>query len=166
MSGTIEANLAWSRSITNTGESGSYSTIDSEIKLLLENCISAPLQYMYTSQSWREQSIHDLYKLLELDENWNSYGSPAINPRSVQKAINLIYCLSIEDIPQNPTISATPDGNATVCWYNDEFSLEIEIFPEGNCEYVYLDRQDENLDDEGDFYSIDSVTSLVLNKFE
>jgi len=39
---------------------------------------------------------------------------------------------------EEPTVTATPSGNAALCWDDGERSLDLEVHPNGDLEYSYL----------------------------
>ena len=47
-----------------------------------------------------------------------------------------------------PTITASPDGIAALCWECGSKSIDLEVLPDGSVKYVFLNEDDSDQDDE------------------
>lgn len=95
------------------------------------------------SPEWLDEQIDQLHRLLKLQRNWDSYGAEPIDPRSVRLAKQLLRWLAQFVAIEAPTVTASPDGNAALCWDNGHRSLDVEILPDGSIEYAYLNDEDQ-----------------------
>lgn len=98
----------------------------------------ATLAIRKEAPAWLTERVDQLRRLLELQENWDSYGAKPIDPRSVEFAILLLRSLALVEGVEAPTVTASPDGNAALCWDNGDRSLDVEILPDGIIDYSYL----------------------------
>ncbi len=93
--------------------------------------------------AWLTERVDQLWGLLELQRNWDSYGAKPIDRRSVEFVILLLRSLALVEGVEAPTVTASPDGNAALCWDNGDRSLDVEILPDGNIEYSYLNDKNQ-----------------------
>ena len=98
--------------------------------------------------------------VLQLPENWNSYGAASINNDSANNAMQLSLALARISKEPAPRVSASADGNVVLCWYRDNVSLEIEAMPNGIFDYLSLDELIDENDDAG-VLSISNMTDFV-----
>jgi hypothetical protein len=97
---------------------------------------------------WLEQVCDAIERLLELSDNWDSYGAKAIESDAVACAIGVIEHLShIQNVPE-PTVTPTPDGHVGFCWDTGEWSLDLSVDPSGLLSYVFLDQRDPSQEQE------------------
>lgn len=97
-------------------------------------------------------------ELEELPNNWDSYGSPKIQPQALDTAYILAEFIELEGIPA-PNICPVPGGgiqfeceNATVTR-----ELEIEINSDGSIDFLKIDK-DEVI--ESNTFSIEEVGKI------
>lgn len=108
---------------------------------------------------WQRQAINKVIRLSELQENWDSYGTPAPCPETINKAIVLIRNLPIEDLPV-PEVIPTAGGGVQFEWDGITKELEIEVTQHG--EIGYLKCQSGYPDEEGVVKGLFNSYSLVL----
>ncbi|MCH8342750.1 MAG: hypothetical protein IH983_02055 [Planctomycetes bacterium] len=102
----------------------------------------ATLALREETSAWLSERVDRLRRLLGLQENWDSYGAKPIDPRSVEFAVRLLTSLADVDGIEAPTVTASPDGNAALCWDDGHRSLDVEILADGSIEYAYLNDED------------------------
>ncbi len=108
-------------------------------------------EYTPRAQEWLGEVLDALNQLLFLQDNWNSYGASAPRRDSIDLARDwaarianhrrLDLTESEDAAIATPTVSASADGNAVLCWYRGEDSLELEVLPTGFVDYVLLDGE-------------------------
>lgn len=97
---------------------------------------------------WATPCLQGLNKLRRLLPNWDSYGAKPIDERSVMNAATLVVYLSRIVGIEAPIVTASPNGNAALCWDDGTRSLDVEVHPNGSFEYSWL-LEDESDEDEG-----------------
>lgn len=90
---------------------------------------------LYTANSWLDKAIDDLIQLADLQENWDSYGSPRISNEFIDSAKNFLNDLEFEDISP-PFIVPISGGSIQFEWDKGERGLEIEFIDIGNLAYL------------------------------
>ncbi len=73
----------------------------------------------------RPEYIKLLTELLDLKENWDSYGAAPIGVSHVESAINLLQCVMQCNTPL-PAIVPTSRGGVQLEWRMDGIDLEVE----------------------------------------
>lgn len=110
---------------------------------------------------WLREGLEQLDRLLELNGNWDSYGAKQIDTRSVQFAKRLLTRLAEVDTIEAPTVTASPNGNAALCWDSGHLSLDLEVLADGSLEYAYLNQQDPSKDEQGTTLDAERLTVLL-----
>ncbi len=110
---------------------------------------------------WVPERADQLRRLLELQENWDSYGAKPIDPRSVEFAVRLVTSLASVEGIEAPTVTASPDGNAAFCWDDGQRSMDIEVLPDGLFEYALLSQLDSSKAEEGSTQSAAQLAVLL-----
>ena len=87
---------------------------------------------------WLPTIVEELVALLELPRNWNSYQAAEISESSVSFAAQLARELVAAGVTSSPHVSASADGNAVLCWYDGELSIEMEVLPSGAVDFVAM----------------------------
>ncbi len=120
-----------------------------------------PVLALRNAPAWLDERIGQLRSLLQLQDNWDSYGGRAIDRQSVEIATQLLKALAVIEGVEAPTVTASPDGNAALCWDNGRRSLDLEVMPDGRFEYACLNEEDASKDEEGITYSADGFAELL-----
>lgn len=84
------------------------------------------------------QSLSRISDLAEFEADWNSYGALPLQPSVVEPAIRLILAAFPRCI--QPEISLTPAGGLCLFWHRGPRELEVEIHPDGSCDYAFEDK--------------------------
>lgn len=111
--------------------------------------------------TWLPHVVDELECLLELPRNWNSYGAREISESSVSFTAQLAQELARACVVARPQVSATADGNAVLCWYKGETSVEMEVLPSGAVEFVAM-RGDQG--EEGTTRDMGSLVQLATQR--
>ncbi len=106
----------------------------------------------YSDPNWLVEAKKNLRNILQLDNNWDGYGSPPISQQLVQHTSNFLSCLENENIP-TPFIGPISGGGIQLEWHINNRELEIE-FIESNVIGFLKVHEDDSLE-EGEFPSND-----------
>ena len=124
--------------------------------LSLQNCLARRNQ-----PEWIDERCQQISHLSELNDNWDSYGALAIDPRSIQISKQLLSLLSQVVGVEPPTITASPNGHVALCWDYNQRTLEIEIRSDAICEYAFIDEQNPVKDEEGETTNAERFAQLL-----
>lgn len=94
---------------------------------------------------WRITSLKKIAKLESLQENWDSYGSPAPFSWVIDAASEVILKIPFDNVPA-PRIIAVSGGGIQIGWSKGKRELDIEVCPDGTVE-VLQSLDGEPLDD-------------------
>ena len=99
-------------------------------------------------QEWMDEVVAELRDLLDLPEDWDSYGASPVSRRSCDRAVAVVKQLACV-MTARPEAYATPDGTAEISWEwgprtprGGRFLLELEFLLDGRIRYAFLDRTD------------------------
>ncbi len=111
--------------------------------------------------------LKQLVSLLDLKENWNSYGAPPIDPGTLGFALAFLVRTMRDGTPR-PAVLASPRGGLQLEWHEQGIDLEIKVLPGGRFR-VYLEdlRTGEEVDSDEDF-DLETAVSLAgsyINKY-
>lgn len=107
---------------------------------------------------WQIHAIKAVLECSLLPANWNTYGSPAPTPVSVNSAIDLVRSVGFEYLPA-PDVVAVAGGGIQLQWVAGRRELELEVLPDGTVEF--LKTQDGDPLDEGSVKGSAHVDSLL-----
>lgn len=79
-------------------------------------------------------------ELLNLPENWDSYGARRIRPSAVVFALQLLSDTMGPDTP-TPSVAPTPHGGVQLEWHTRGIDLEIEVRSPGRVQVSYEDHR-------------------------
>lgn len=103
---------------------------------------------------WVEPVLSKLCEILELQENWDSYGAHSIK---VETAIDAIMMLSaIGDNIITPAVFPVCNGGVQLEWHSDGFDCEIEIEASGRVR-IALDHSALGIDLDEEFKRVADV---------
>ena len=91
-----------------------------------------------TSPGWLHDAANQLISILDLAENWDSYGARRVSVRSVQAATELLDSVIDGETPQ-PSIVPTPEGGVQLEWHIFNIDLEAEITSAGDYSISFED---------------------------
>lgn len=102
------------------------------------NCVT-PLT---RATPWLRAAQHKISELTQLQENWDSYGSPPIQPSAIEQASESLKYLSVLHLP-HPQIFPVPGGGLQIEFQQEGRELEIEFLPDGSIEYLMVATDNE-----------------------
>lgn len=84
------------------------------------------------------ESLRRIEKLKALQPNWDSYGSPPVQPAAAQAAVQVLYAAQADYCPP-PRIVPVPGGGLQIEWARGSRELEIEMLPDGSIEFLRVE---------------------------
>lgn len=88
--------------------------------------------------AWLEPTVLSLARLLNLAADWDSYGAPAIEPRTVQATLELLRATMRDDSPAPATVPMS-SGGVQVEWHEAGLEIEVRISARGGPWLVHED---------------------------
>jgi hypothetical protein len=88
---------------------------------------------------WLSPTVERLTQLLDLPENWDSYGGRPIDPAEVAWALDLLARVMSPGSPP-PTVIPTSRGSIELEWHQNGIDLEAHATSKGGT-YVYFEDQ-------------------------
>lgn len=110
---------------------------------------------------WLKGCLARIRRLGTLRANWDSYGARPVDVSSIALAAEVLQSLAMVETVEEPTVTATPSGNAALCWDDGERSLDLEVYSDGDMEYSYLNVSAAIPDEEGRTRSIEELAYLL-----
>jgi hypothetical protein len=103
---------------------------------------------------WTERVVQAIQALADLSTNWDSYGSNAVDRRSIEYAVRRIRQISTKTTAE-PRVACTATGFVTLTWeWNRDLQcLEIEFLIDGRIRFGYFDDQRD--------FAIENIVPLV-----
>jgi hypothetical protein len=98
--------------------------------------------------NWYRPICQDLFNLLSLRPNWDSYGAYAIEIESVVNALNMLEKIADLNTPK-PSVVPTVLGGIQLEWHTKGIDLEIEIDPAGKGSVFYQNKFGKMIEKEG-----------------
>lgn len=110
---------------------------------------------------WAGEAANSLVEILNLAEDWDSYGAHSVELEIVFRAFEVL-CSVMSDIVPMPSIVPTSSGGIQLEWHESGTDLEVEITPSGEL-LILSQNDDETLEHE---LSLDSPEfSRVLSNY-
>ena len=91
--------------------------------------------------SWHHDALQSVTKLVSLQNNWDGYRSPPIDPLAVCKSIALLDAIKNYEMPA-PEVCPVSGGGIGIAWRLHNRELEIEILPDGSAEYLTVEGEE------------------------
>lgn len=104
--------------------------------------VSLRIAQEISSAKWLDQTVSELVRLLWLPEGWNSDNPERINPRAVERILELLLAILESDSPP-PIVVPTTRAGVQVEWHQNGIDLEIESFNSSKVEYYFSDSRGE-----------------------
>jgi hypothetical protein len=89
---------------------------------------------------WWTEAIQRISLLLDLSDNWDSYGAKAPNISIAYCAVDILQEIALPGIPQ-PTIVPTPRGNIQFEWHEQGIDLELEVLSQAKISVSFEDSE-------------------------
>lgn len=111
---------------------------------------------------WVENIRIKLNELLNLPDDWDSYGAKKVDVNSTIFVFELLTTLIERDVPE-PSIVPTVEGGIQLEWHIKDINFEVEINPDRNTSYYFEDKRKEHelLEDEFVFYRSNLPESFI-----
>lgn len=81
--------------------------------------------------AWVVGTIEDMIKLLDLPENWDSYGAKPVSPARVSQSLRILFDVIPPDAPA-PTLAPTTRGEIQAEWKLGPWDVELEMHADGS----------------------------------
>ena len=91
--------------------------------------------------AWFGPTQRSLQDVLQLPENWNSYGARPIDPELAASALKLLVKVAPADVPP-PIVVPTTQGGILLEWHMREIDLEIETLEAASVHVFYEDDRE------------------------
>lgn len=91
-------------------------------------------------RQWQPRIISSIKEILDLQENWNSYGAPCVRYDTAMFGILILENIMNAGTPL-PSVVPTTRGGIQFEWHENDIDLEIEVLEPYRCEYVYEDAR-------------------------
>ncbi|MDZ7751399.1 MAG: hypothetical protein U5S82_07000 [Gammaproteobacteria bacterium] len=110
---------------------------------------------------WLQEITERLNELINLPENWDSYGA---KPVYVECAIHTLRLLSEISKPQTPipTVIPTSEGNLQVEWHLNGIDLEVKVLAIDRLEVFFEDEASQGPEWEGELsYDLSPLSHFI-----
>src|SRR5688500_2732476 len=91
--------------------------------------------------AWFGPTRRSIQELLQLPENWNSYGARPIDPELAASALRLLVKVAPTDAPP-PIVVPTTRGGILLEWHLHEVDLEVETLAADTFHVFYEDDRE------------------------
>lgn len=109
---------------------------------------------------WWSSAIQRILFLLELPDNWDSYGAKKVDRNIAFQAVQILQQISRPDIPP-PSIVPTVNGRLQFEWHTNGIDLEFEVM---SAALISASYEDHNSDIEWDKdldYNLSPLTEVL-----
>jgi hypothetical protein len=89
--------------------------------------------------TWLMPTLERCAELLQLSDNWNSYGARSIDPGAVAAAIDLLLRVMNPSTP-SPLVVPTNRGSVNLEWHTGGMDVEVKDIESGRL-YLYVEDQ-------------------------
>jgi hypothetical protein len=90
---------------------------------------------------WYLDSLETVRRLGNMPENWDGFGSPIIPMRVTTAASYMLSMVSLYMLTP-PHIAPVPGGGLQLEWDRDNRSLELEVHPSGEMEFLVAEDEE------------------------
>jgi hypothetical protein len=91
-------------------------------------------------RQWEVEVVRRVVKLLDMPEDWDSYGAPKIKKDAGMFALEILQKVMRPRTPM-PQIVPTAAGGIQIEWHEKGIDLEIDILGPYECELWYRDQR-------------------------
>ncbi len=88
---------------------------------------------------WQSEVYSQILKLLQLEENWDSYGAKKISISAAKAMFSVLSNLMLDDTPP-PTIVPTSSGVLQAEWHTRNIDLEMEVISDSVIDVYFEDH--------------------------
>ncbi|HAH48066.1 hypothetical protein [Gimesia sp.] len=120
------------------------------------------------SAEWYRPCEEKVIGFLQLSANWDSYGAFPIREESVERALTVLYDLSLVKGIRRPRVVPTVSGNVGLSWEWDDCNqeLDVEVDASRGVRYSYYNENDpdKNLE-EITTYDLMDIAQILTDKW-
>jgi len=91
---------------------------------------------------WAYKVLSKTNDLLNLNLAWDSYSAIAIQKKSVEKMLDILFSLASSTTPA-PSLVPLPDGGVQIEWHDGTRDLELSFQSDGNLSAYYFSPEKE-----------------------
>ena len=103
------------------------------------------------SFNWYAPICSKLVLLMNLQQNWDSYGAPPVNEKSILRAFDILSGIVNPSFSlPYPSVVPTAKGGVQLEWHRNGVDLEIEIYPDSGGAFSYEGKGEEPFEREDD----------------
>lgn len=105
----------------------------------------------YGLSQWQVDSIVEILRLGNLQQDWDSYGSPPPGSQLIELAIRVVRSIPFDDLA-TPRVVPVAGGGIQIEWRVGQRELELTILPDRSVEFLKIERGEpceESVFDEG-----------------
>jgi hypothetical protein len=114
--------------------------------------------------SWLINALAELAPLVEMGENWDGYGAPAIRPAVVVAALMFLQSIAVPGMIA-PAIVATGRGNVQLEWHRHGVEIDVEISGDAKYEASCFSIADD-VEFNGNVRSVDPTLARAIARLE
>lgn len=144
--------------ITSTGTTSANLTVTATMNAT-GNTLWSPVIPTQGLSQWQVQGIKRLNVVLDLPENWDSYGSPPPTQEAANAAMAILTGIAM-DYFVTPRVVPVSGGGLQLEWEIGTRRLEFEILDDGSVEHLRIEREEPF--EEGLVKSLNDVRPLFL----
>ena len=89
---------------------------------------------------WLEPAIDELKALVQLPNDWNSYGARPVARWAAEETL-IVLLETMDSATPQPIVVPTNRGGVQLEWHTEGIDLEIEILGSGQYSVLFEDRQ-------------------------
>ena len=100
--------------------------------------VPAKATLLREAQELPDGLVERFFQIAGLEENWNGYGAPSIEPACIEDAIRIVKVGLAMGLPA-PGVAPGGDAGIGIEWAAGQWELSIDIVPDGDTTYA-LDK--------------------------
>ncbi len=110
---------------------------------------------------WHMEVVNDLYSILALNDNWDSYGATRFSPEIAKAVTSLLIDIMQTNTPA-PQVVPSANGSIQLEWHTAGIDLEIEVKSLFAFNVFFSDEQNEGLEWQGEInYNLTNLVHYV-----
>ena len=102
--------------------------------------VAIPDAQPLAASGWLEAAVHRISDLVELPENWDSYGGFPASAQAARAMLRFLSSLS-KIVSDGPAISSTPEGGLACEWRRERAQLIVEFDDGGLLCFYWTDER-------------------------
>ena len=110
---------------------------------------------------WYQQTVDSLFAILDLGDNWDSYGANGFSS-NIAKAVNQLLVDIMDDDTPAPQLVPSASGSIQLEWHIGGIDLEIEVESLSTSYVFFEDEQNEDESWEGEIkYDLSKLVHYI-----